>query len=149
MEQGGTNTGYHKCRAVGQGGGVGIYHLLPTLFWSEVAHLGEPRFVVAGNRQDTDLPHGILLGRGQRYGQAAIAHRPWSDESEQYGEQLLYRHSATVHQCGAGLRPDVCCQLLCGLGGTLHRSDIFLHHLSSGQTHEGRTKEYLQQSPGR
>ena len=59
---------YHKCRAVGQGGGVGIYHLLPTIFWSEVAHLGEPRFVVAGNRQDTDLPYGVLLGRGQRYG---------------------------------------------------------------------------------
>ena len=36
--------------------------------WSKAAQIlviiSQPRFVVAGNRQDTDLPYGVLLGRG-------------------------------------------------------------------------------------
>ena len=97
----------HQHHPAGQGGGGRRGHLLPALLRRADAHPRQPRPVAEGGRPHPVVPHGILYRRGQRDGQAAVAHRPRHHEPVEHGQQLLHRDPAALHQCRPGPAADV------------------------------------------
>ena len=81
-------------------------------------------------------------------GKASVAYRPWYYESVEYGKQFLHRDIATVHQRHPCLGTDVHGKCLCGIGGTVHHTGIFLGDIHTGEPYERWPSQYLRWTSG-